>query len=96
MTASEVCRQALHQFPDDVSVMTELARLTEALNEPQASVKYYRGIVIEDATHTEAIASIGMYHFYNNQPELALRYYRLDDVSNYYCCCHCVGCPKNS
>ncbi|CAG9760887.1 unnamed protein product [Ceutorhynchus assimilis] len=76
LTATEVCKQALEAFPNDVSVMTELARLTEALNESQASVKYYRSIVIEDAMNTEAIACIGMYHFYNNQPELALRYYR--------------------
>ncbi|XP_066260935.1 tetratricopeptide repeat protein 8 isoform X2 [Euwallacea similis] len=76
LTATEICKQALEKFPQDVSIMTELARLTEALNESQASVKYYRSIVIEDATNTEAIACIGMYHFYNNQPELALRYYR--------------------
>ncbi|KAL1498295.1 hypothetical protein ABEB36_009114 [Hypothenemus hampei] len=76
LTATEVCKQALEIFPNDVSIMTELARLTEELNEPQASVKYYRNIVIQDAMNTEAIACIGMYHFYNNQPELALRYYR--------------------
>ncbi|KAH1009550.1 hypothetical protein HUJ04_001889 [Dendroctonus ponderosae] len=76
MKATEVCKQGLELFPNDVSIMTELARLSEALNEPQASVKYYRSIVNEDAMNTEAIACIGMYHFYNNQPELALRYYR--------------------
>lgn len=76
MKATEVCKQGLEVFPNDVSIMTELARLSEALNEPQASVKYYRSIVNEDAMNTEAIACIGMYHFYNNQPELALRYYR--------------------
>lgn len=76
LTATEICKQALEIFPNDVSIMTELARLTEALNESQASVKYYRSIVTEDAMNTEAIACIGMYHFYNNQPELALRYYR--------------------
>ncbi|XP_030753275.1 tetratricopeptide repeat protein 8 [Sitophilus oryzae] len=76
LSAISLCKQGLEVFPNDVSIMTELARLTEALNEPQSSVKYYRSIVIEDAMNTEAIACIGMYHFYNNQPELALRYYR--------------------
>ncbi|RZC00554.1 tetratricopeptide repeat protein 8, partial [Asbolus verrucosus] len=72
----EICKAGLEIFPNDVSIMTELARLYETLNEAASSVKYYRNIVIEDAMNTEAIACIGMYHFYNNQPELALRYYR--------------------
>lgn len=72
----EICKSGLEIFPKDVSIMTELARLTEALNDTPTSVKYYRNVVIEDAMNTEAIACIGMYHFYNSQPELALRYYR--------------------
>ncbi|XP_050313674.1 tetratricopeptide repeat protein 8 [Anthonomus grandis grandis] len=76
LTATEVSKRALEVFPNDVSLMTEQARISEALNESQTSVKLYRSIVIEDAMNTEAIACIGMYHFYNNQPELALRYYR--------------------
>lgn len=56
--------------------MIEIARMHEALNDAPSSVKLYRTIVIEDAMNTEAIACIGMYHFYNHQPELGLRYYR--------------------
>lgn len=63
-------------FPNDVSILTEIARLHEALGDAPTSVKHYRNIVIEDAMNTEAIACIGVYHFYNNQPEMALRYYR--------------------
>ena len=40
------------------------------------AVKFYKDIVIEDATHIEAIACIGMHHFYTDQPEVALRFYR--------------------
>ncbi|XP_018562782.1 tetratricopeptide repeat protein 8 [Anoplophora glabripennis] len=76
LSAIEICKSGLEIFPKDVSIMTELARLSEALNDTPTSVKYYRNIVIEDAMNTEAIACIGMYHFYNSQPELALRYYR--------------------
>lgn len=72
----EICKAGMEIFPNDVAIMTELARLGEALSDAQSSVKYYRTIVVEDAMNTEAIACIGMYHFYNNQPELALRYYR--------------------
>ncbi|EFA10327.1 tetratricopeptide repeat protein 8 [Tribolium castaneum] len=76
LSAVEICKAGLEIFPNDVSIMTELARLYENLNETAPSVKFYRSVVIEDAMNTEAIACIGMYHFYNNQPEMALRYYR--------------------
>jgi len=41
------------------------------------SVKYYRDILELDATDMESIACIGLHHFYSDQPEVALRYYRL-------------------
>lgn len=40
------------------------------------SVKYYRNILELDATDMESIACIGLHHFYSDQPEVALRYYR--------------------
>ncbi|KAG5894234.1 hypothetical protein JTB14_002283 [Gonioctena quinquepunctata] len=76
LSATDICKSGLEVFPKDVAMMTELGRLAEALNDSPTSVKYYRNVVIEDAMNSEAIACIGMYHFYNNQPELALRYYR--------------------
>ena len=53
-----------------------MARLYEGLNNTALSIKYYKIVVQEDASDTESIASIGMYHFYNDQPEIALRFYR--------------------
>ncbi|XP_065173914.1 tetratricopeptide repeat protein 8-like [Atheta coriaria] len=76
LSATEICRAALTVYPEDVSILTEMARLNEATGEMQASIKFYRSVVIEDAMNTEAIACIAVYHFYNYQPELALRYYR--------------------
>lgn len=72
----EVLKASLEVFPNDVTVLTELARISERVEDTAVSVKYYRSVVTEDAINTEAIACIGLYHFYNNQPELALRYYR--------------------
>jgi tetratricopeptide repeat protein 8 len=48
----------------------------EGLNNLPASVKYYREILQEDATNIEAIACIAVNYFYNDQPEVALRFYR--------------------
>ncbi|KAK5645469.1 hypothetical protein RI129_006769 [Pyrocoelia pectoralis] len=76
LSALEICKAGLTTFPNDVSISTEVARLYEGLGDVQLSVKHYRNIVIEDAMNTEAIACIGVYHFYSNQPEFALRHYR--------------------
>ncbi|XP_017784582.1 PREDICTED: tetratricopeptide repeat protein 8 [Nicrophorus vespilloides] len=76
LSAAEVCKSALEIFPLDVAIFTELGRLGEALGDIPSSVKHYRNVLIQDATNAEAIACIGVYHFYNYQPELALRYYR--------------------
>lgn len=52
------------------------------------SVKYYRDILELDATDMESIACIGLHHFYSDQPEVALRYYRLvyNFINYYYYC----------
>lgn len=54
----------------------DYCRIFEGLNNMTMSVKYYREIVTEDSTNVEAIACIGMHHFYTDQPEMALRFYR--------------------
>ncbi|KAJ8871108.1 hypothetical protein PR048_027412 [Dryococelus australis] len=76
LSALEVCKTGLGYFPEDVTLTTEMARLFEGLNDIVMSVKYYRQILQQDATHAEAIACIGMQHFYTDQPEVALRFYR--------------------
>lgn len=75
-TALDVCREGLESFPADVQLMTEQARLMEAIGDMTQSVKTYRSVAIQDAMNIEAIASIAFHHFYNDQPEIALRYYR--------------------
>ncbi|GLV32515.1 Bardet-Biedl syndrome 8 [Carabus blaptoides fortunei] len=76
LSATEICKAGLELFPNDVSILTELARLHEALGDVPTSIKHYRTVVIEDAMNVEGIACIGLQHFYSNQPEMALRYYR--------------------
>ncbi|XP_039313428.1 tetratricopeptide repeat protein 8 isoform X3 [Solenopsis invicta] len=76
VAALDTCKKGLEYFANDVTILTEMGRIFEGLNNATMSMKYYKMIAQEDASHTEAIASIGMHHFYNDQPELALRYYR--------------------
>ncbi|XP_061932679.1 tetratricopeptide repeat protein 8 isoform X2 [Apis cerana] len=76
LAALDACKKGLEYFNNDVNILTEMGRIFDGLNNMSMSLKYYKIIAQEDASHTEAIASIGIYHFYNDQPELALRYYR--------------------
>lgn len=43
----------------------------------EASINHYKEVLKQDATNIEAIACIGTNYFYSDQPEIALRYYRL-------------------
>ncbi|XP_046664093.1 LOW QUALITY PROTEIN: tetratricopeptide repeat protein 8-like [Homalodisca vitripennis] len=76
LSAVEICRSGLQVFPHEVTLMTEIARVLEGLNSIPASVKYYKEILQKDATNIEGIACIAVNHFYNDQPEVALRFYR--------------------
>ncbi|XP_018329576.1 tetratricopeptide repeat protein 8 [Agrilus planipennis] len=76
MSAKEICCAGLQVFPNDTSILTELARLNESILNTDLAVKLYKELAEEDAMNLEAIASVGLYHFYNSQPELALKYYR--------------------
>ncbi|RXG68449.1 Tetratricopeptide repeat protein 8 [Armadillidium vulgare] len=46
------------------------------LHDLQRAVKIYKDVLIYDATNVESIACIATNHFYTDQPELALRFYR--------------------
>ena len=76
LAALEVYRTGLDTFINDVNLLVGVARIQEALGNLSLSAKYYKNVLNEDSTHVEAIACIGMNHFYSDQPELSLRYYR--------------------
>lgn len=46
------------------------------MNNISSAAEYYKEVLKQDSTHVEAIACIGSNHFYSDQPEIALRFYR--------------------
>lgn len=76
LSALEVCRQGLLVFHEYTPLLLEQARIHEQMGNLAVAVKYYRVVALEDPSNMEAIANIAMYNFYNDQPEIALRYYR--------------------
>ncbi|KAJ3613036.1 hypothetical protein NHX12_019292 [Muraenolepis orangiensis] len=64
ITALNLFKQGLDRFPG------------EEMNNITSATEYYKEVLKQDNTHVEAIACIGSNHFYTDQPEIALRFYR--------------------
>lgn len=54
--------------------------LPQEMNNITSASEYYKEVLKQDNTHVEAIACIGSNHFYTDQPEIALRFYRLNSL----------------
>lgn len=46
------------------------------MNELEKGTAVYKKVLALDASNIEAIACLASHHFYGDQPELALKYYR--------------------
>ncbi|CAG9135281.1 unnamed protein product [Plutella xylostella] len=76
LSALEVCKQGLTIFHDDTALTLEQARIHDEMDNSALAVQDYRRVALEDPTNMEATAYIALFNFYNDQPEIALRYYR--------------------
>ncbi|KAM6360402.1 tetratricopeptide repeat protein 8 isoform 2-T2 [Alca torda] len=76
VTALNLFKQGLDRFPGEVALTCGIARIYEEMNNISLAAEYYKDVLKQDNTHVEAIACIGSNHFYSDQPELALRFYR--------------------
>lgn len=67
---------ALQRLPNETSILTQQARILEHMAELPRSVKMYKSIGQLEAMNTEALACVAVHYFYDDQPEIALLYYR--------------------
>ncbi|EDV29838.1 Tetratricopeptide repeat protein 8 [Trichoplax sp. H2] len=74
--ALEVFNKGIEVFPGESTLLTGIARIYEGINDLTSAVKYYKSVLHHDNTHVEAIACIATNHFYSDQPEIALRFFR--------------------
>ena len=68
--------------PYVVTVFTVI--MSQEMNNIPSATEYYKDVLKQDNTHVEAIACIGSNHFYTDQPEIALRFYRFHVVPRKY------------
>ncbi|KAL4715549.1 hypothetical protein ACJJTC_009175 [Scirpophaga incertulas] len=76
LSALEVCKQGLAAFHEYTPLTLEQARIHDQMGNATLAVKEYRMVASENPSNIEATACIAMHNFYNDQPEIALRYYR--------------------
>ena len=78
LTAIDLFTSALTntKLAADTSVLTALARVWDQVGNQQKSMDTYHQVLSMDASHVESIAQMATTHFYSDQPEVALRYYR--------------------
>ena len=72
-TAIDLLNEAKEKFTLEPRLILGLARLYEQLNEPNKAFQHYKQVMVLDSSNVEAIACIGAHHFYNDQPEMAMR-----------------------
>lgn len=82
LAALEVIDKSLENLHNDVGLLTQQGRIFELMSNLQASARMYRHIAQLEPINAEALACIAVHHFYNNQPEMALLYYRLSISQN--------------
>lgn len=76
LAALQTLDAALEKLPNDIGILTQQGRIFELMDNLQASARMYRHIAQLEPVNVEALASIAVHHFYGNQPEMALMYYR--------------------
>ena len=76
LKAIETYKKGLEAHKFEVSLLTGISRIHELLNDSPASNAFCKKVLQLDNSHRESIATLGSYHFYTDQPEIALRFYR--------------------
>jgi len=67
---------AANKHVGDTTLLLGLARTYDALNQCLQGAQIYKQVLYYDSMSVEAISCLASHHFYSDQPEVALRFYR--------------------
>lgn len=67
---------ALYTSCNDVDCLIGKARIFELLNDVEASIEAFKGVLEMDQSNVEALASLAAHAFNSGDPQVALSYYR--------------------
>ncbi|KAL0216725.1 hypothetical protein P9112_008909 [Eukaryota sp. TZLM1-RC] len=75
-TALSLLSRALDRHPKCTSLMIQISRIHELLNNTDEAMEMFKTVLRHDPSNVEATASLAVHAFYQDQPETALRLYR--------------------
>eukprot|EP00744_Colponema_vietnamica_P015647 GILI01021941.1.p1 GENE.GILI01021941.1~~GILI01021941.1.p1 ORF type:complete len:520 (-),score=157.53 GILI01021941.1:66-1583(-) len=75
-TALEIYTKASEKFVGETHLLLGMARIYEQLNDSNKAIQIFKKVLHFDSCNPEAIACLASHHFYTDQPEVALRFYR--------------------
>merc|ERR1712071_581138 len=77
LSAIALLESALKQWPENVNILTQLARIyTTEVEISSKSVEFYRKVLNIDRVNVEALASLAQEYFYHDHPKIALKMYQ--------------------
>lgn len=76
LAALELLSAAAAAHPADTGLLLAQARVQEAVGQHAAALELHQRVLGLDASCAEAMACLAADHFYADQPEVAIRYYR--------------------
>lgn len=74
--AMDLIQSAVDKHPFDVTFRVEQGRLLDTMSKAEESLQMYRLTTRLNPINVEALACIALNYFYDNNPEMALMYYR--------------------
>lgn len=72
----QIINDGLQVFKNESTLLLSQARLYSDLNNSNEALSSYKRVLHEDNMCVEAIACVATHHFYTDQPETALKFYR--------------------
>lgn len=76
LKALELLSKAASENPGEIYFVVYQARIKEMISDYDTSMALYKSVLNFDNCNFESIACIGSHHFYTDQPEIALKFYK--------------------
>ena len=76
MNTIEILKSAIEKFPKEPTFHLAMGRVYEMLNEDEKSFHHYKEALSLENNNIEAVACIANYYYYQESPEISLRFYK--------------------
>ena len=76
LKAIDLYKEGIDVYPSEINFPLAIGRVYDQLNDSSQATDWYRKSLKLESCNFEAIANLAAFHFYTDQPEIALRFYK--------------------